>query len=66
MTIKLSEKDYNKLIIEIALKTSPNLIGKIATILFANGIAFYTRDTDDPVKTILKKQDETNAQRIQF
>jgi len=52
MTIKLSEKDYNKLIIEIALKTSPNLIGKIATILFANGIAFYTRDTDDPVKTV--------------
>ncbi|SDS42817.1 hypothetical protein SAMN05216503_3030 [Polaribacter sp. KT25b] len=58
MNIKLSEKDYKKLVIEIALKISPALIEKTDDISTASEqISLYAKDIANSIQSVLEKPD---------
>jgi len=64
MNIKLSEKDYKKLVIEIAVKISPAFIDKTDSISAGEKTAQYAMDIANSIKASLEKPDEPNAKRI--
>jgi hypothetical protein len=64
MNIKLSEKDYKKLVIEIAVKISPAFIDKTDSISAGEKISLYASDIANSIKARLEKPDEPNAERI--
>jgi|AntRauMFilla1563_2_1112583.scaffolds.fasta_scaffold21512_3 hypothetical protein len=57
MNYKLSDKEYKKLIIEIAVQISPVMIEqKQENIATAKHIALFAKDITDAVNTVLEQQ----------
>lgn len=56
--MKLTDEEYKKIVIEVAIKISPILVkAKPDSFVAAENIAIYARDIADAVESILKQYD---------